>query len=160
VNRDLFDPDEVPALLRDCFEEVETACGAPWRRVVERTVSGKRHVSPKDRNPDRQDGPDDPTSRLHSQYFDYRLATTGWAPSCQCPPAEPRPCVVLDPFLGSGTTALVADRLGRDAIGIELNGEYARMAEARIQQDAGSLFGEPVAVEMPRQLDIFGEATA
>jgi len=43
---------------------------------------------------------------------------------------------VLDPFLGSGTTALVADRLQRNAIGIELNPAYADMAEKRIRGDA------------------------
>ena len=45
--------------------------------------------------------------------------------------------VVLDPFGGAGTTGLVADRLGRDAILIELNPEYAAMAERRIHKDAG-----------------------
>lgn len=43
---------------------------------------------------------------------------------------------VLDPFGGSGTVGLVADRLGRDAILIELNPEYADMARARITGDA------------------------
>lgn len=41
--------------------------------------------------------------------------------------------VVLDPFMGAGTTAVVADRLGRNWIGCELNPEYARMAEDRIR---------------------------
>jgi DNA modification methylase len=45
--------------------------------------------------------------------------------------------MILDPFLGAGTTALVADRLGRNAIGIELNPAYAEMARRRIEQDAG-----------------------
>jgi DNA modification methylase len=40
--------------------------------------------------------------------------------------------VVLDPFLGSGTTAAVAKKLGRNYIGIELNPEYVRLAEQRI----------------------------
>jgi hypothetical protein len=83
--------------------------------------------------------------------------TLGWAPSCQCDAGDPVSCVVLDPFLGSGTTALVADRLGRDCIGIELNEEYAEMARKRIEQDAGSLFGDPVSVEAPAQLDLFVE---
>ncbi|WP_341893761.1 site-specific DNA-methyltransferase [Ferrovibrio terrae] len=48
----------------------------------------------------------------------------------------PRGGVVLDPFGGAGTTGLVADRLGRDAILIELNPEYAEMARRRIQGDA------------------------
>ncbi len=45
-----------------------------------------------------------------------------------CPPGGR----VLDPFLGSGTTALVAERLGCDFIGIELNAEYAQQATERI----------------------------
>ena len=43
---------------------------------------------------------------------------------------------VLDPFSGAGTTALVADRLGRSAIGIELNPEYAAMGSERVRADA------------------------
>jgi DNA modification methylase len=42
---------------------------------------------------------------------------------------------VLDPFGGAGTTGLVADRLKRSAILIELNPEYAAMAERRIHSD-------------------------
>jgi DNA modification methylase len=44
--------------------------------------------------------------------------------------------VVLDPFAGSGTTLMVALRLGRDAIGIELNPEYVKLAEGRIDSDS------------------------
>lgn len=43
---------------------------------------------------------------------------------------------VLDPFGGSGTTGLAAKRLGREAILIEINPEYAAMAERRISGDA------------------------
>lgn len=43
--------------------------------------------------------------------------------------------VILDPFLGSGTTALVAASLGRKSIGIELSPEYCEMAKARIEQE-------------------------
>lgn len=66
------------------------------------------------------------------------------------PPALVDPCiragcpkggVVLDPFGGAGTTGLVADRLGRNAILIELNPAYAAMAERRIRGDAG-MFAE------------------
>lgn len=67
--------------------------------------------------------------------------TTGWLPSCGCAAGEPVPCTVLDPFAGVFTTALVADRLGRDCIGIELNPEYCAMARRRIEKDAG-LFAE------------------
>ena len=44
--------------------------------------------------------------------------------------------VVLDPFGGAGTVGLVADRLNRDAILIELNPDYAQMARRRIQDEA------------------------
>ncbi len=46
----------------------------------------------------------------------------------------PVAAVVLDCFVGSGTTALVARRLGRRSIGIELNPEYAQLAARRLQQ--------------------------
>ena len=49
---------------------------------------------------------------------------------------DPVPCTILDPFGGSGTTGLVAGRLGRDAILIELNPEYVEMARRRIVEDA------------------------
>lgn len=40
--------------------------------------------------------------------------------------------VVLDPFMGAGTTALVARELGRHYVGIELNPEYVGIAERRL----------------------------
>jgi DNA modification methylase len=64
-----------------------------------------------------------------------------WAQSCSCPAHKPVPCTVLDPFGGSGTTGLVADRLQRNAILCELNPEYAAMAERRVTGDA-PLFAE------------------
>ena len=50
--------------------------------------------------------------------------------------SDPIPCTVLDPFGGAGTTALVADRLQRDAVLIELNPDYVEMARKRIFSDA------------------------
>ena len=44
---------------------------------------------------------------------------------------------ILDPFGGSGTTAMVADRLGRNALLIELNPDYVETAGRRIDADAG-----------------------
>jgi DNA modification methylase/intein/homing endonuclease len=61
------------------------------------------------------------------------------------PPDLIEPCIlagcpeggmVLDPFFGAGTTGLVCSRLNREYIGIELNGEYVKMAERRIEGDA------------------------
>ena len=42
--------------------------------------------------------------------------------------------IVLDPFFGSGTTGWVAQRLGRNWLGIELNPDYIKIAEERFQQ--------------------------
>ena len=61
--------------------------------------------------------------------------TTGWQPTCFCN-AGPVPATVLDPFAGSGTVGLVAQRLQRDAILIEISSEYAEMAGRRIKADA------------------------
>lgn len=64
------------------------------------------------------------------------------------PPALVAPCLlagcpvggtVLDPFGGAGTTGLVADRMQRDAILIELNPEYAAIAQRRLDGDRGGL---------------------
>ena len=44
--------------------------------------------------------------------------------------------VVLDPFLGSGTTAVACKELGRHLIGIEINPEYCKIAERRLAQTA------------------------
>ena len=41
--------------------------------------------------------------------------------------------IILDPFLGSGTTAAVAKKHNRDLIGIELNPKYAEMAKRRLE---------------------------
>jgi len=48
----------------------------------------------------------------------------------------PQGGTVLDPFGGAGTTGLVADKLGRDALLIELNPKYAALAKRRIQGDS------------------------
>jgi DNA modification methylase len=50
---------------------------------------------------------------------------------CDCH-APARRGMVLDPFFGTGTVGLVAQELGRDWLGIELNPEFARMAEERL----------------------------
>jgi len=48
--------------------------------------------------------------------------------------------IVLDPFSGAGTTAMVSKKLGRQFIGIELNPDYVKMAESRIETECGTLF--------------------
>jgi DNA modification methylase len=50
-----------------------------------------------------------------------------------CPPNG----IVLDPFIGAGTTALVARKLNRNFIGIELNPKFIEMAEQRLYYELG-----------------------
>jgi len=82
----------------------------------------------------------------------WEIATNAYSEAhfATFPPALIEPCIlagcpkggtVLDPFGGAGTTGLVADRLGRNSILIELNPAYAVMAERRIRNDAG-MFAE------------------
>lgn len=59
------------------------------------------------------------------------LQASSPAPTCDCGAAR-EPGLVLDPFCGSGTTAIAAEQLQRDWLGIELNPEFAALAEARI----------------------------
>ena len=51
----------------------------------------------------------------------------------------PKEGVVLDPFMGSGTTGIVANKLGRHYVGIELNPEYVEMARRRIGLEESQL---------------------
>ena len=66
----------------------------------------------------------------------------GWLSPVKLPgrePLDPVPQTVLDIFSGAGTTALVAAKMGRDAIGIELNPEYVEMSRKRIAGELGLL---------------------
>jgi DNA modification methylase len=82
-----------------------------------------------------------PYAEAHFATFPEELPETCIKAGC------PAGGTVLDPFGGAGTTGLVADKLGRNAILIELNPEYAAMAERRIQNSA-PLFAE-VATATP-----------
>ena len=65
--------------------------------------------------------------------------------------------LVFDPFLGSGTTAVVCERLGRRWIGCEINPEYAAMAEKRIQRERDKLqlpFDAAEGSLIPQKLEV------
>jgi DNA modification methylase len=66
---------------------------------------------------------------------EYR-SITGYA--CQCPDttAPTTPATVLDPFGGTGTTAMVAKALGRKGISVDLSADYCRLAEWRCNDEA------------------------
>lgn len=120
-----------PALIEPCILAGTSErgacphCGKPWERVVERRkcqVTNPRPFS-KAGNADRND-----TLRV---YEEHEFITTGWRQACACQPAEPVPCVVLDPFAGSFTTGQVAVKHRRRAWGIELNPDYCAMSVRR-----------------------------
>jgi site-specific DNA-methyltransferase (adenine-specific) len=114
-----FPPSLIERPIRaTCPEAVCTACGQPWKR--QRIVAGV--VPPVAQNPGRI-----PMVRMGR----------GRLVPCGCE-ARTRPGVVLDPFMGAGTVALVAQRLRRDFLGIELNPEFSRLAKERIAAEAGA----------------------
>lgn len=124
-------------------------CGAGWVRVVERervpTRPGKdgKVWVPGD---NKQDTGDDPRQWGSNERYREKerrateetgnrdpfrhvteFETVGWEPGCKCPgvtEADLVPAVVLDPFVGSGTSVLVANRLGRRGWGVDLSREY------------------------------------
>lgn len=130
------------------------ACGAQWRRVVEKTVN----LQSGPRNTKRGKGLDQSDNRGDYPRATIANETTGWAPSCKCPPAEPVPATILDPFVGSGTTLAVAVKLGRYGIGIDLNAAYLELARKRLAEPVGigGLF-EP-RNGIPVMTDLFSES--
>ncbi len=105
------------------------SCGAPWRRITEagaRLTSGggsRKHVAVR-----RQQGA---SGTLVTGAWHEHI-TTGWAPSCRCDAPRPVPCVVLDPFAGTGTVGAVTRRLGRDAVLCEASISYADLIVRRV----------------------------
>lgn len=109
------------------------ACGAPWVRQTKSSF----HQTQCGTKGSHQKGLDQSNGWSETPRGINQTETIGWRASCGCDVFPLVPGTVLDPFGGSGTTGLVADRLGRNAILIELNPEYAAMAERRLREDAG-----------------------
>lgn len=118
------------------------ACGAPWRRVVERSPM---EVRPGPSRDERSQNGQLRTQVNGTMTKPPQSTTTGWQPTCDCDAGEPVPCIVLDPFGGSGTTAAVAIEQGRDAVICELNPAYVELARRRIQDVAPLLSVEATA---------------
>lgn len=107
-------------------------CGSPLTRIVEQeriaspkhaagSVVGRRDAS----GQNNFDGAEMPR-------FNLATRTIGWKRSCDHADASITPCVVIDPFMGSGTVAVVAVSSGRDYTGCELSPEYHRLISARL----------------------------
>ena len=112
-------------------------CGKPWVRIVEKGentgADGPRDDSDKTLRHD--------ALRHSGRIGETPHITTGWEAGCECTmrpqgklKASPVPCIVFDPFMGSGTTGFVAVENGRDYFGIELNPEYIGMIKKRISK--------------------------
>lgn len=114
----------VRPILATCPEAVCVRCGRPWRRQVRawRVPVGNPSKAPK---------PEDGNVFRFKGYWNT-LREVGPLQPCGCE-VPTRPGVVLDPFFGAGTVGVVAERLGRDWVGIELNPAYAELALNRIR---------------------------
>lgn len=130
-------------------------CGSLWTRIVATPDMTDRPRRSANAKTAAINGEWSGTSSAGQVYQEWRNAhpnvTTAWRPTCACPgldgaapwpdltlhPDGPAnwpttPCVVLDPFVGSGTTLLVAQELGRAGIGIDLRPEYGALTQARL----------------------------
>ena len=124
-----FPPDLIkPCILAGTSPHACEICGAPWERVVEREPmeikrSGRGVTL----------GKYGKTAASGTMTKPATSVTIGWQPTCTCQNEGKGCCIVLDPFMGSGTTGMVAAIHQRNFIGFELNPEYCKMAEKRIE---------------------------
>ena len=129
------------------------ACGKPWLRVREPDTGGVKGKGWHDHVRDAESGQRDSvlSGRMGEDIPEpFRLgATISWVQACACPGENPVPCVVLDPFCGSGTTGHVARYLGRRFVGIDIKAEYLEIAKKRIT--------EPVRAKQPRVTEVRGQ---
>lgn len=117
-----------------CPREVCTTCGQPRRRITERTAeyAAARKAIGDFNTRDEGQGTSGSRSTLSSaagrDVTCAENATVGWT---DCGHASFRRGVTLDPFAGSGTTLAVAEGLGRDSVGIDLDARNADLAYER-----------------------------
>ena len=114
-------------------------CGAPYQRVTGEPVPANGRGSA---NVERKVATEGERARVNTHlgssvpWTPTAVPTVGWEPTCKHEAGPTVAAVVLDVFGGSGTAALVAERLGRNAVLCELNPEYAAMAARRIRDAA------------------------
>lgn len=118
-----------PTIMAGTSEHgVCSVCYAPWKRLLSKerrydhvtTDIGKQQAGPYASQVAGKDGHD----VRHGVYS--VTETVGWEATCEHSVSPVIPATVLDPFAGSGTTGLVAQRLSRKALLIDLNGDYVR----------------------------------
>lgn len=121
-----------PMILAGCPQEVCAVCGAPQKRIIKREAleyNDREAAAQRERCEGVISGGTKKVT-LGKTHLVSR-ETVGWEPTCNCG-ADTRPGIVLDPFMGSGTTALVAQRLNRYFLGCDLNPDYVELANKRI----------------------------
>jgi len=124
-----------PMILASLPKQVCKICGKARVRIIElgeiisKGGSDKGKLS-KDKNYAGR------TEHHGHKFIAREHQTINWT-DCDCPDDgdKYRPGIVLDPFMGSGTTALVALKLGRNFIGIEKNPNYIKIANERIRPE-------------------------
>jgi DNA modification methylase len=134
-------PEKLPELcIKAATPEVGccSECGAPWERILSKGFtshdgeSNTAYTNEEGHNANqlaklRQ------AARASGGEYQNTKETLGWQPTCKCN-AEKVPSVCLDPFSGAGTTAWVAKKLNRKAIGFDISEEYCEFAVERIRQ--------------------------
>ena len=131
-----------PCILAGATDRACAECGKPWRRVVERESAPPEVFTKTSKPPEaaqlQPPGGQGQAFGCGQKLQDWRNAhpptTIGHEPDCKCGTTETRPSIVLDPFMGSGTTAEVARKHGCHVLGIELNAEYIELARKRLAQ--------------------------
>jgi DNA modification methylase len=126
-------------------------CGEGRRPVAERIADGRARSTTTARDPQWQ------SIQRADWQEGVRRVITGEACACPEPTAPTRPAVVLDPFGGTGTTALVASALGRTGISVDMSADYCRIAEWRTTdpaQRAKALGVDKPPAQLPGQADL------
>jgi DNA modification methylase len=95
-------------------------CGSQWARMVDNKQI--KRSRPNDRTDRHNQGGG--VNSCGNTVAGVQTTTLGWKATCDCGIEETVPALVLDPFMGSGTTAVVAAKLGRNYFGVEINPEY------------------------------------
>jgi DNA modification methylase len=126
-------------LLATCPELICEACGTPYRRT-------SRILNQEERGPRRRQDRGHRVLRYDRRYSIVRQRGQ-LRPGCSCE-APSKSGIVLDPFFGAGTVGVVAEQHRRNWLGIELNPDYAAIAEERIRVARAERAGaEPAAPE-------------
>lgn len=130
-------------------------CNRQYKAVISKEKLKKKEDDGADRDRSFRDSRNGLNSTLHDNHGGVFSEVVGWWKMCGCNTEDVVPSVVLDPFVGSGTTVAMAIELGRCGIGIDLSEKYLREnAIPRIEATAGGtrLRGTTTVVPASRPL--------